>query len=272
MSEGDCVVVGCRKPDVKIRDRRMRHPDAIVAYEEEGTLWLWAFPTLLGNTWEGVNWLFAPVTGKHPWPGDLWGLDARGDLLIVETKLAGARGVDPFADFIGFDKANAKFRDKPVISATSLRDRWEKMLHGEHTFIKDCQRLLSAKHLRPKQWRRRVWPGVVPYSSKRVVVWRWRELYRQRIKGRINGKRYRDEVHRSLGQRDQQGNPLPHYIGLITLPPETGPRLSSVGARNYQALVNEVGRDKVHLRAVKVTEVDDDLLTIACRTVDMPTP
>ncbi len=250
----------------------MRHPDAIVAYEEDGTLWLWAFPTLLGNNWNGVNWLFAPVTGKHPWPGDLWGLDARGDLLIVETKLAGARGVDPFADFVGFDKANAKLAGHPVIGAAALRDRWEPLLQRERTFLKKCCPLLSQEELCEDQWRAGMWPGVVPYSSKRVVVWRWRELYRQQIAPRITGREYEDEVQRALSQRSRRRNPRPHYIGLITLPPGTGPRLSSVGARNYHTLLKKVHRDRVHLRAVEVSEVDDDLLTIACRTVDMPTP
>jgi hypothetical protein len=74
--------------------------------EEIGTFWLWAWPDLLGWPFQ-ITWLFSPVTGKSKWPGDLWGLDDRGNLLIVETKLArNDRGPqDPFKDFIGFEES-----------------------------------------------------------------------------------------------------------------------------------------------------------------------
>jgi hypothetical protein len=60
-----------------------------VFYEEEGTLMLWAWPELLG--WKkDIEWLFSPVIGQT-WPGDLWGVDESGALILVETKRATSR-------------------------------------------------------------------------------------------------------------------------------------------------------------------------------------
>jgi len=67
--------------------------------EHAGTFWLWADPGLLSWRFE-IRWLFSPVNTGARRPGDLWGVDSKGNLLIVENKLQG-RG-DPFQDFIGF--------------------------------------------------------------------------------------------------------------------------------------------------------------------------
>jgi hypothetical protein len=43
-----------------------------------------------------------PGDRKAPYPGDLWGVDEDGDLIVVETKL-GRYATDPFKDFLEFD-------------------------------------------------------------------------------------------------------------------------------------------------------------------------
>ena len=83
----------------------------IFGYEEGGTLWLWSGLASSGGHMKST-WLFSPVTGKRPWPGDLRrGVDAAGDLLIVEAKLAErTRGTDPFQDLL----STAPFTSRPT--------------------------------------------------------------------------------------------------------------------------------------------------------------
>jgi len=61
--------------------------DQLYAFEEYAALWLWAYPQLLEWS-QQIKWLFSPVTGKDKYPGDLWGMDDMGNLILVETKLA----------------------------------------------------------------------------------------------------------------------------------------------------------------------------------------
>jgi hypothetical protein len=68
-----------------------------VKFEEEAIVWLWAKPSLL--PWpRPVEWLFSPITGNKEWPGDLWGVDEDGELLIIENKILKRSGhhYDPF--------------------------------------------------------------------------------------------------------------------------------------------------------------------------------
>src|SRR3990167_6071043 len=92
--------VRCDAPPIA---RVGRRAGDILPSEESASFLLWAWPDLLG--WpRQINWLFSPVVGKHKYPGDLWGLDSQGGLLIVETKFDRTRArQDPFADFIEKD-------------------------------------------------------------------------------------------------------------------------------------------------------------------------
>src|SRR5438046_1174944 len=73
-------------------------------HEEEAAVWLWYLaaawpsqPALPG--WPcSIEWIFSPVTGNKQWPGDVWGVDERGELVIVEGKMGDRR--DPFEDFV----------------------------------------------------------------------------------------------------------------------------------------------------------------------------
>src|SRR5437667_3602519 len=54
-------------------------------HEEEAAVWLWHLaaawpsqPALPG--WPcPIEWIFTLVNGNYPWPGDLWGVDERGE-------------------------------------------------------------------------------------------------------------------------------------------------------------------------------------------------
>src|SRR5947209_2049040 len=101
MNKSDKITACCPRPDLRYLDRR--DPDmGLVGWEEPGTFWLWAWPELLDWATE-ITWLFSPVTGKYPWPGDLWGVDASGQLILVETKKTGGPR-DHFEDFVLFHK------------------------------------------------------------------------------------------------------------------------------------------------------------------------
>ena len=100
------------------------HGGGLLPSEESASFLLWAWPRLLG--WpRTINWLFSPVTGKDSYPGDLWGLDSRGELLIVETKLdrKGATQ-DPFEDFVAYCRQPA---NEKRWRADHLRRRWERL-------------------------------------------------------------------------------------------------------------------------------------------------
>src|SRR4051812_25154622 len=73
-------------------------------FEETASFWLFLWPDLLG--WpRNITWLFSPVTGKTRYPGDLWGIDETGHLVVVETKLfQRATAPDPFEDFVAYER------------------------------------------------------------------------------------------------------------------------------------------------------------------------
>ena len=129
--------VVCESPDRTIAlPAHINSPD-IVTSEETGTLWLWAYPKLLG--WPApITWLFSPVTGRYPWPGDLWGVDSQGELLIVESKAARGRGgQDPFRDFIGYEARKPTNNGESAFVACAPRRRWLSLLRKEKEFIRD---------------------------------------------------------------------------------------------------------------------------------------
>src|SRR5262249_8354045 len=115
----------CPRPDLSHFDERKPwQQTVVVAWEEPGTFWLWAWPKLLWAS-PRITWLFSPVTGKYPWPGDLWGVNASGQLVLVETKRTGG-AQDPFEDFVPFQK---KFNcGKWEHSVDDIIARWRKDL------------------------------------------------------------------------------------------------------------------------------------------------
>lgn len=57
--------------------------------EHSGRVWLWRWPELLGapvGRGDGVLWLGVFGDARKGAPGDVWGLDTEGDLILVELK------------------------------------------------------------------------------------------------------------------------------------------------------------------------------------------
>lgn len=208
-------------------------------WEEEGTLWLWAWPEMAA--WpRDVCWLFSPVVGRRPYPGDLVGVDEDGRLLVIEAKRA-SRPEDPFEDLVG---TLDYFQSLPT---KKLQARWEKLLEAERRFISQF-----GSSVPPGPDFDDLWPGVAPYSSKRFATARWWELYRTRIAPLIlNDPGYEERVISFLARRDATADRPVSFGALFTVPEGQRPRLSPDGKRNWSLLVEEVGTENVWARAVQ---------------------
>lgn len=216
-------------------------PEQGVRFFGEGSacFWLWIWPELIG--WpDSVAWLFSPVVGNTTWPGDLWGVDAAGRLVIVEAKTCkpGTR-VDPFADFVG-PGASVADGTSPAVEASALRTRWLALLQKERRFIRD-----HGAALRDGTSLEDCYPGVVPYSRHRASVQRWCHLYLERLADELNGPGYEDRVDQYLRTRKRHGDPVPHVVALLAVVDGGVPRLSATGRRNLLQLRDVVGADRV---------------------------
>lgn len=221
----------------------------LTKYEEYTTLWLWAYPELLG--WKNdIKWLFSPVTGNSNFPGDLWGIDSKGNLIIVEVKSAKNNKLqnklqDPFIDFIGFESHRKTFRID-CFNAKTLETRWSRLLKCEQLFLKDF-----LSDFRKRVHKKRTAPGVVPYSSKRAVVNRWPFLYSNKIsRNFIAGSNYIKTIPKYLSERSANMHSSQYYFGVIGTPPNIHPKLSHNGKSNYDKLCAEIGKDRIHLVAI----------------------
>lgn len=230
-------------PDTRYTDGRSRS-SGMVQMEEEGTFWLWAWPEILG--WPvKVTWLFSPIAGNYPWPGDLWGVDASGELLIVETKPSSSRA-DPFEDFLDCERRRASEGAFPP-TVDQIRTRWEKALHSERQFLS-----INRDALRAGSEPRSPGPGVLPNSCKRLVTWRWRGLYLGTIAPTIASAEYEQAAVSALDRMAVRSKWSPHYVGLFTIIASKDPALSAVGRKRYEALRTLVSPARVHLRAIKI--------------------
>lgn len=229
----------CPFPDVT------DEPMVRVAGEAAACVWLWAWPELLG--WPAtIAWLFSPVVGNRKWPGDLWGVDARGELLIVEAKsCTRGRRCDPFEDFVGAGRGVVE-RGSASARADSLRERWSRLFEREREFIRQ-----HANELRAGTSLHGCYPGVVPYSRHRTQVQRWRHVYVDRIAPWIDDPDYSRRVLQYLRKREEKGNRIPHVVGLGAVVEGASLTLSAKGLRHYEALAAFAGADRVHLIAVE---------------------
>jgi hypothetical protein len=222
--------------------------------EETGPLWLWAWPELLGHT-ERITWLFSPVSGKNKhFPGDLWGIDEQGTLVLVEANLSKSGAAhDPFADFV-CDKS-----PRPIPDVTAILKHWEPLWLAEQFFMEHCGEILKqgTRETVPKLWR-----GVIPYSLQRVIVWRWRELYRKEIMPRLRSGDAQ-KARQLLNLRQQSKNDQAHYFALFTVVNRSRPRLSSLGKAHLEQLKSAVGETHVHLRAVQIVSLPPNQVEIS---------
>jgi hypothetical protein len=139
-------------------------------YEECATLWLWAWPELLG--WQRrIGWIFSPVVGKRPYPGDLWGIDEDGSIILVETKMGHRQ--DPFEDFVGYETEPGYGK---LCQVEALSKRWSDLLKNERRFIEYLLPQLSTDISGTAE------KGVVPYSYKRFAVRRGANCTRPQLR------------------------------------------------------------------------------------------
>jgi hypothetical protein len=169
---------------------------------ESASFLLWAWPRLLG--WQRpLNWLFSPVVGNKVYPGDIWGIDGNGDLLIVETKLdRSGRGQNPFADFVPCCQRSVE----ELWHANSLRAHWLHLADLEDVFLDE-----HARYLQTDSPLKGTYPGVLPYSRHRDAVWRWQSIFRRRVLPKFRRGSWRREVERSLQKREARKNPAPFF-------------------------------------------------------------
>jgi hypothetical protein len=235
-------------PDMRYKDPRKTRSD-LVYMEETGTLWLWAFPELLD--WHtGITWLFSPP-GRNRWDGDLWGIDDDGEFVLVEAKCA-SQGLDPFKEFLALEGRRSN-GDWSTESIGSIKEHWESLLNGERQFID-----VHAKQLRDGSGFLSTWPGVVPYSWKRLAVWRWRALYLEIIAPMITGLQYETKARAALERWWRARAWSPHYEGLFTVIDSLEkPRFS--GASTYKKLIECTAPERVHKRAVGCEKFSDTL-------------
>ncbi len=197
-----------------------------VLHEEEAIVWLWAWPSLFH--WpRPVEWLFSPVTGKDHWPGDLWGVDSSGELIIIENKRG--FGYDPFEDFIDYHKP-----ERTEWLAENLLKKWQRHYKGEISFRDTFIERGSSTD------------GILPRSNKRVPIRRWPQLA-ARIDARIRAPSYRTRISRFLSTRRKRDNPRPHYCGLVVALDSRRPFLSDRGRRSMQKIWEIADGNHVHL-------------------------
>jgi hypothetical protein len=170
----------------------------VIHHEEDALCWCWAYPELL--PWPAaVHWLYTPVVGKHRWPGDLWGVDARGELLILECKQC-RRADDPFHDFVDYHREG-----REEFTALHWLAKWKTHLQAELAFP-------SATMERPPNRTN----GLLPRSNKRAHIRRWPVLATW-IDAQIRSTGYADGVRAALSYRAERQNPPPHYFALMVV-------------------------------------------------------
>jgi len=254
-----CTGKQCGRPDENYIDPRIRQRD-LVQLEEVGSFWLWAWPELLN--WKApIRWLFSPCTGRDRWPGDLWGVDDEGELIIVEAKRSTAAS-DPFNDFLYLERRRMTGEFAPPTLA-DIRARWEPLLQSELQFLQ-----ANYDALRSGTGRIGLAPGVVPYSAKRIIVWRWRQLYLDRIAPLIMSPSYRDLCNSALEKWAKRGSWAPNYFALFTILNSAPPRFSAVGKRNREELIQLTPASHVHARAIECSLISETNVQIDCRTME----
>lgn len=197
--------------------------------EEEATVWLWAYPTLLG--WpRPVIWLYAPVIGKRRWPGDSWGIDSAGNLLIVETKMCKA-SADPFEDFLAFHRP-----DREELTAVHWRHKFQHHLLPE----------LRQDHILAN---RREKAGIVPRSCDRRALRLWPQLAGI-IDAAIRSPGYNLSANSALDARAAAGNPEPFYFALMVKSKPSGRVLSNQGLHSCLSLRGVMGDEHVTVLAI----------------------
>jgi hypothetical protein len=203
-----------------------------IKHEEDALCWLWAFPSLL--PWrQPIVWLYTPVVGNKRWPGDLWGVDSNGDLLIIECKQCKQLD-DPFQDFIPY---HAEHKDE--LSA----------VHWQGKFLRHLKQELAYPNCYTTRPIGRT-GGILPRSNKRQHIRRWRQLAKL-VDVRIRAPQYRELALGYLQTRASRHDPTPYYLALLAVRSSNQPLLSKQAKESWHTLQAKVGAD--HVRVVTAT-------------------
>ncbi len=227
------------------------HDDLIVVdHEEEAVCWLWAYPELL--PWNHpVTWLYTPVVGKHRWPGDLWGLDTKGNLLVIEAKRCGRRN-NPFEDFVPYHRDG-----REELSAAHWMSKWKGHMHSELR-LTDSTAEPTEGHT----------DGILPRSNRRQHLRRWMSLAKQ-IDSAIRTTGYCRKVDKALRTRATSSDPTPFYIALMIESRRNGHVLNDSLERSARELRQKVTRDHVMVVAISCRRLPGDQARISTRLVDL---
>jgi len=219
-----------------------------VRHEEDALCWLWAYPSLL--PWRApIVWLYTPVVGKARWPGDLWGVDRHGDLLIVECKQC-RRADDPFKDFLAFH-----YDDRDELKAAHWERKFRKHLKAELAFPD----MISERP--PNRT-----DGILPRSNKRSHIRRWPALVEQ-IEVRIRSTKYETVALSYLGERAKADNPRPYYVALMIVSDAGRPLLSEGAICSKVELERMVGTEHVVVVAIQADRLPQNRARIIARRV-----
>jgi hypothetical protein len=249
-----------RSVEVNLQGRQPPEYPGLLPFEEAVSFWLWLWPELLG--WpEAITWIFSPVTGRHLYPGDLWGIDKKGQLIVVETKLDGKRSrSNPFEDFVAYESGTSR---SECCRPTTLRERWGKLFKREKAFIANVAAQVY-EGIRPT----RAYPGVVPYSRRRVVVQHYPELYKLIADQLIRDNEYEETCKDRFGLLEGREEKAPIYFGVVgTLRSEL--QLSRKGKQAAVDLLKAAGSGRVHLRAIR-PEPMGEMTRISSWSADLP--
>lgn len=215
-----------------------------VRHEEDALCWLWAYPALL--PWPSpVWWLYTPVVGNTRWPGDLWGVDARGELLILECKQC-RRGDDPFHDFVRYHRPG---RDE--FTAAHWLTKWARHLRAERAFP-------DATTERPAGRT----DGLLPRSNRRAHIRRWPALAAL-MDAHIRSPEYEEAVRAALRVREQAGNPSPHYMALMVVSADQDV-LAGVAEASSRELQKVAGEGRVHVVTTRADVATACALRVSC--------
>ncbi len=226
--------------------------DKRVLSAEAGPLWLWAFPELL--SWQhDIAWLFSPVARNNVWRGSIWGVDERGDLLVLESKSA-RRGdaEDPYASFVGYESS---LEAQACFLVAAIMGRWQELHAAEIAFVEQHKKILADDQVELGEC-----PGLVPWSSERATMWRWRGLYREKIAPWVTSPDYERRVKVHLEARADRDDASTHYFGLITVPAGERATLSDEGREHRDELIHEVEEERVHLRGASSAHTGEQTL------------
>jgi hypothetical protein len=181
-----------------------------------------------------VEWLFSPVVGNKRWPGDLWGLDDAGNLLIIEAKNCRIQSrSDPFGDFVNLLVSHGSYVEE--FTSDNLRHEWERLLKKELDFPNGYDPRPSGKT-----------EGILPRSNHRKHIRKWKDLAKI-IDKRIRSDAYKSTVDRLLKKRKSRDNPIPHFFGLLVQGKSKRFGLNENGQDAKNKLSDRVNKTNVHL-------------------------